>query len=323
MPDLMTPEQFAQKIKAQYPVYANIPDAELAAKMIEKYPVYRSQIAEAAPAAAPKTTGSGLGVMESAFQTAKDFGAGALKGAAHTALDLGEAMHAIPYVSTAVDTLYGTPGLSKGAFEQARKDTAYTNTTQRVGGAAETVGELLVPVGEAAKAVPTAARAGAKFLSVAARANTLPVDVAEAGNIALRINQLAERGTTMPSPVRKFLLRITDPDKGQMTYEEGRDFATAIGKLSVNEAQRLTPVVAREVASLSAAINKMNAGAAIRAGKGAEYVQAMNQYAKAMRIRNTVHAALEGAKKAVPYATAGGATYYLTKQLQDLFTGGD
>lgn len=43
----MTPEEFAQKIKAKYPQYGNIPDAELAQKMVAKYPQYRSQIKQA------------------------------------------------------------------------------------------------------------------------------------------------------------------------------------------------------------------------------------------------------------------------------------
>ncbi len=41
---LLTPEQFAQSIKAKYPDYASVPDAELAAKMLEKYPEYRSKV---------------------------------------------------------------------------------------------------------------------------------------------------------------------------------------------------------------------------------------------------------------------------------------
>lgn len=44
MPDLLTPEAFAQSIKAKYPDYASVPDAELAAKMLEKYPEYRDQV---------------------------------------------------------------------------------------------------------------------------------------------------------------------------------------------------------------------------------------------------------------------------------------
>lgn len=40
----MTPEEFSQKIKAKYPVYANMDDMTLAKKMVEKYPQYASQV---------------------------------------------------------------------------------------------------------------------------------------------------------------------------------------------------------------------------------------------------------------------------------------
>lgn len=49
MPDQVTRAEFAQRIKAQYPVYASVPDDQLVTKMLEKYPVYRSQIRDAAP----------------------------------------------------------------------------------------------------------------------------------------------------------------------------------------------------------------------------------------------------------------------------------
>lgn len=42
---LLTPEQFAQTIKAKYPDYADVPDRVLAAKMLEKYPEYRDRVA--------------------------------------------------------------------------------------------------------------------------------------------------------------------------------------------------------------------------------------------------------------------------------------
>src|SRR4051812_39928167 len=45
---LLTPAAFAQSIKAKYPDYASVPDEELAAKMLEKYPEYRAHVREAA-----------------------------------------------------------------------------------------------------------------------------------------------------------------------------------------------------------------------------------------------------------------------------------
>lgn len=47
---LMTPDQFAEKIKAKFPVYKDIPNAELTQKILAKYPVYKDVvISDAAP----------------------------------------------------------------------------------------------------------------------------------------------------------------------------------------------------------------------------------------------------------------------------------
>jgi len=40
----ITPQEFAQKVKAKYPQYANVDDLTLAKKMVEKYPQYSNQV---------------------------------------------------------------------------------------------------------------------------------------------------------------------------------------------------------------------------------------------------------------------------------------
>lgn len=42
----MTSQEFAQQIKAKYPAYQNINDTDLVNKIVEKYPVYKSQISD-------------------------------------------------------------------------------------------------------------------------------------------------------------------------------------------------------------------------------------------------------------------------------------
>lgn len=51
----MTPQEFAQKIKAKYPQYAGVDDAVLVDKIITKYPEYKTQVnfEQPAPVAAP------------------------------------------------------------------------------------------------------------------------------------------------------------------------------------------------------------------------------------------------------------------------------
>jgi hypothetical protein len=149
-------------------------------------------------------------------------------------------------------------------------------------------------------------------------AKSLPVDISAPGNVALRIQELADRGASMPMAVRKFLLRVTDPQKTVPNYEEMRDFASNISRLSADEMGRLTPVVGREVANLRVTLNKAIANTAAQAGKGKEYAEAMSDYARAMKIRGVFDAALEGAKRGAPYVTAAGLGTYFTKKLADL-----
>ncbi len=243
---------------------------------------------------------------------------GVAKGAARTALAAGELIRHIPGVTKAVDTLYGQPGLSDRAFTVAHEAMAPTNAAQTVGGLAETAAEMAIPITKAAGLLPSTAKAGAKFQEVMGAAKNIPVDVNAPGEVALRIQQLAERGSSMPMAVNKFLRHITDPEKPAMTYEVARDFASNISRLSANEYQRLTPVVAREVAALRVTLNKAVAEAAGKAGKGKEYVAAMNEYAKAMRIKGAVDSAVEGAKRTLPYATAAGAGYWLTTKVRSM-----
>lgn len=49
--DLMSPADFAQKIKAKYPQYANVNDDELVTRIVEKYPEYRSKVRPVTPSA--------------------------------------------------------------------------------------------------------------------------------------------------------------------------------------------------------------------------------------------------------------------------------
>ena len=40
----LTPQEFAQKIKAKHPQYKDVDDLELTKKMIEKYPQYKDKV---------------------------------------------------------------------------------------------------------------------------------------------------------------------------------------------------------------------------------------------------------------------------------------
>ncbi len=116
---------------------------------------------------------------------------GILKGAGHTAETLGKLVHKIPGVSSAVDAVAGTPGLSSNAFAEADKALTPTNTAQRVGYSAEQGAEFLVPAGAAEKGAATIARAVPRFtnaprlIRVAAKAAPrMATEAAAAGGVS-------------------------------------------------------------------------------------------------------------------------------------------
>lgn len=199
------------------------------------------------------------------------------------------------------------------------------NVSGFVGSALPVVAEMAVPgrtaVKAAAEVIPTTAKAGVKFERVMGAARNVPLDVKEVGDASLRIMQLAERGGSMPMAVRKLLVRMTDPEKAPIVYEEARDFASNISRLSADEMGRLTPVMRREVADLAAKLNRANAMAAKQVGKLDDYQSAMREYSNAMRLRSVADASIKAAKKAVPLATAGGTAYWLTNKIRNAVGG--
>lgn len=253
---------------------------------------------------------------------------GFLRGAGAGAVDL--AQGAVSNVTGQMNTKLDAENVTRR--EAALPETATAPRVEQPAGFSGTVGAALPVVGEmalggapaakaASAAIPRAARAGEKFQEVMSAAKNVPIDNAEVGDSALRILQLAERGGSMPMAVRKIINYQTDPAKPKLTYEVARDFASNISRLSKDEYGRMTPVVAREVARLSATLNQANAKAAQLAGKGAEYKAAMREYARAKRIEDAIASTLSGAKKALPIAGAAGAGAWLTGKIVNAIQG--
>lgn len=267
------------------------------------------------------------------MDTAKDVGIGVAKGAGSTVAGLGEMAGNAGLLPSVRPNAFGDSAMRNPAFAQAEQATTATNTPQMIGKGLEAAAELALPVGAGAKAaaeaIPSAARAGAQFQSVMGAARAIPLNVEAPGQVALRIQQLAERGGgSMPRPVSQFLQRITNPEKAPLDYEEARDFASGISRLSANEFQRMGPSVAREVAELRVTLNRSVAEAANKAGKGKEYAQAMNEYAKAKKLSGMIDDAVAGAKSALPKAIGGGAAgagagagWWLSKEIMSLLGG--
>lgn len=178
---------------------------------------------------------------------------------------------------------------------------------------ADVMGRPMLPVSGAhaikrgVAMIPTRAKAGQAFQQVAAKVGSNPVDVSRVGDVALRINQLAERGGRRPKVVFDFLKRATDPAKAEPTFNEMRDFYSNISRLSVEETRSLPPVIRRELTNMRVALDKALTATAAAGGQGEVYKAAMRKYAIASRMR-------ELSEKAAKYgatAIGAGAAYKL------------
>lgn len=259
-----------------------------------------------------------------ALRLLKDVGIGAAKGLGSTVAGIGETAGnagMLPGVQPAAFN----PVMRHPAFTRAEDVTTASNTAQRVGKVAEQVAELALPTGAVAKAVPRMGRAGATLQSVAAAANSVPLDLAKTGDVALRIQQLAGRGGTEPRMVRQLLARATDPSKAPINFEEGRDFYSNISRLSGDEFNRLTGPIKREVGNLRTALNESLTQAADTVGKGGEYAAGIKEYGQAAKLKSGLDSIKTGASKALPVGLGAGAVgggYYAAKKLLDALLGG-
>jgi hypothetical protein len=179
-------------------------------------------------------------------------------------------------------------GLAVGQMFQPDKATA-TETVEHPGLTLALAAASKIPPGAVPAAVravvPTRAGANLKFQEVMGAVANRPVETAQAGNVALRVAELAERGGTMPKVVRDLLRRATDPTKGDITYREMRDFYSNVSRLSADEMKRLPPVIKSQIGELRAALHEALARTAASGGKEGVYRAAMKEYAMASRVR--------------------------------------
>jgi hypothetical protein len=164
--------------------------------------------------------------------------------------------------------------------------------------------------------MPNAARAGANFQKVMGAAGDQPVATGPAGDIALRAHEISSHGATLPKIFRDFLRETTTPGKPPLTYEPARDFASNAGRLSAQESLNANPVMKRQVALFSKALDEANAAAAENAGQGPLYKNAMREYRNAKRIEDVKDTLKDIAtSKAAKYGAAAGIGGYATKKI--------
>jgi hypothetical protein len=222
-----------------------------------------------------------------------------------------DALTTSPQQPSATEALAGAAGINAPAMAKAAQNRQYDSMAGHsllplmlafTGGKAAT--ESGVTAGDL-NPFPSRARAGETFAAVKESAGNIPIDVNAPGEVALRTQQLASSGGSMPKVVRDFIRRVTDPEAGPLTYSEARDFYSNATRLSADEFNRLTPVMKKQVGEFTSSLNDSITGAAAEAGKKAEYLDAMGEYAAASRWRNRAAMLGKVAAKTLPYVAAG------------------
>lgn len=231
-----------------------------------------------------------------------DLATGAVKGALHTAVGLGELVHRIPGVDTAVDWLYGTPGLSQAAFADANQRLTPNSTGERIGYNAEQAAEFAVPIG-AEGAASKAAEVTKNALTAAAQggtkgdvAITAALTAVPAGAIVRKAGQMV--GETA-EPLVRSALKPTISSMRRITGNQGMDAKANALVRFVLDNKLTTPDQARQVfqdaeSELQRVLATKNAptDAATRADR---YLQALKRSAAKQGLNDSDVAAIENA----------------------------
>jgi hypothetical protein len=168
-------------------------------------------------------------------------------------------------------------------------------------------------IGEKA-GLPSASAAGETLNKIKKLAGDIPIDMKKPGNTALQIYEQSQRGTTLPTVVRKFIQRATSPDEGPITYAEAKDFQSNVSGLSAAERMKMSPKIKMLLGQLNADLKESLTGAAGVAGKADEFTKAMGDYHKAMQIKAGIEWLKETGVKAALGGAAGAAGYEMVKK---------
>ena len=166
-----------------------------------------------------------------------------------------------------------------------------------------------------AERLPNAEKAGAALGELRASIGAHTVDVSDVGTTALRMRQLNQlTKATIPAPVRGFLARIADAEKGPLTFSEARDIYTSATKLSAQDYTRLSGPMKANMAEFTKKLGEALNETAGRAGKAEQLQEAMKGYSRAKNLESGVESAKEFIKNEMlknilKGAIGGGAGY--------------
>lgn len=136
------------------------------------------------------------------------------------------------------------------------------------------------PVSEAGINLMPSRSAAADALNVIEqRAATQPVTLTQSSPALQRLAELGTRGGTMPRAADQLLNR--SQAISPMNFPEARDFYSNVSRVSGEEANKMTPTVAREMGNLRAAMHGDLTDAAEGVGMGSQYDAAIREYNRA------------------------------------------
>lgn len=147
----------------------------------------------------------------------------------------------------------------------------------------EKAAEIAAPVAggalRVARALPSAEAAGQIFQSLDAAIGANPVDISTAGDVALEAQDWASRGGQMPKVMKDFIKHATDPNLGDLTYSETRQFLSNAGeRLSTAGQMKLPPKATRYPSQFASSLNDAIRDVAQDAGVLDDYNNAVDQY---------------------------------------------
>jgi hypothetical protein len=148
--------------------------------------------------------------------------------------------------------------------------------------------------------------AGELFNTAKAAAGSNPVATEAAGQTALGALNKQAVGRTIPRTLSRFAQRVTNPDAGDLTYDEARDFYSAMSEMSANEKAAYTPSVKRLLSQTKNALGDAIQQTADNAGVGKEYAEGMSKYAMGSRLQETWDTVWAATKKdVIPWILRG------------------
>lgn len=173
--------------------------------------------------------------------------------------------------------------------------------------------------------LPSTERAGQKFQQVMGAAKEVPVDTSKLDPILERAKELRGRGASPPSTSMRQFMKTQEPQQfgpfkiapEPMTYGTSRDFAVSAGDQSAKEITGTNRTMKRQNKSFARALDDINREAAYKAGKGAEYDQAMREYRNARRVERVKDILKKHGAKAAITTGLGAAGYGLARELSE------